>query len=76
MALTDELKLGEDNSDPIKVYPELNSVILPLPSVRVLATIIFPKISVASTRMRLLNLPYNIKVKEKRLTGICFWKSN
>ena len=25
-ALTDELKLGEDNSDPIKVHPELNSV--------------------------------------------------
>ena len=29
MALTDELKLGEDYSDPIKVYPELNSVFLP-----------------------------------------------
>jgi len=54
-ALTKRLKLGEDNSDPIKVHPELNSVSSPGPSVRMLATAIFPKISVASTRMHLLS---------------------
>ena len=37
LALTDELKLGEDNGDPIKVHPELNSVSSPRPRVRVLA---------------------------------------
>ena len=52
-ALIDELKLGEGNSDPIKVHPELNSVSSPRPSVCALATEIFPKNSVASTRMLL-----------------------
>jgi len=33
-ALTEELKLREDNSDPIKVHPELYSVSAPRPSVR------------------------------------------
>jgi len=33
-ALTDELQLGEDNSDPIKVHSELNSVSSPRPSAR------------------------------------------
>jgi len=42
------LKLGEDNSDPIKVHPELNSGSSPRPSVRVLATELVLKISVAS----------------------------
>jgi len=32
--LTEELKLREDNSDPIKVHPELNSVSSSRPSVR------------------------------------------
>ena len=44
-ALTDKLKLGEDNSDPIKVHPELKRVSPPQPCVRVLVTEIFPKIS-------------------------------
>jgi len=30
--------LGEDNSDPIKVHPELNSASTPRPCVRALAT--------------------------------------
>jgi len=37
-ALTDEVKLGEDNSDLIKVYLELNSAPSPRASVRKLAT--------------------------------------
>ena len=37
-ALTDELKLGEGNSDPIKVQPELKNVSSPRPSVCALAT--------------------------------------
>jgi len=37
-ALTNEFKLGEGNSDPIKVHRELNSVSSPQPSVRMLAT--------------------------------------
>ena len=53
-ALTDELKLGGDNSDSIKVHPELNCVFSPQPCVRVLAIKIFRKISVASTRRHLL----------------------
>jgi len=36
-ALTEELKLGEDNSDPIKVHPELNRISSPRPCVRALA---------------------------------------
>ena len=32
-ALNNELKLGEDNSDPIKVHPELSSISSPRPSV-------------------------------------------
>jgi len=34
-ALTDELKLGEDKSDPINVHPELNSSSSPRPCVGV-----------------------------------------
>ena len=34
--LTNELKLGEDNSDPIKVHPKLNCVSSPRQCVRVL----------------------------------------
>ena len=37
-ALTDELKSGEDNSDPIKVHPELNCVTSSRPCVCVLGT--------------------------------------
>ena len=46
--------MGEDNSDPIKVYPELNYVSSPRSCVRVLATEFFSKISVVSTRMHLI----------------------
>ena len=53
-ASNDEFKLGEDNSNPFKVHPELNCVSSPRPSVRVLTTEIFPKISVASMQMHLL----------------------
>jgi len=59
-ALTDELKLGEDNTDPVKVHPELNSVSSPRPSVRVLMTKNFPKTSVASSRMHLLCIFLNL----------------
>ena len=52
-ALTN-VKVGEDNSDPIKVHPELNIGSSPRLSVRVLATEIFPKILVVSTRMHLI----------------------
>ena len=55
-ALTDELKLGEDNSDRIQVHPELNSVSSLRPSVCVLATEKFPQSSVASARVHLLLL--------------------
>jgi len=36
-ALTNKLKLGEDNSDPIKIHLELNCVFSSRPRVRVLA---------------------------------------
>jgi len=52
----DELKLGEDNSDPIKVHLELKNVSSPRPSVSALATEIFGKILVASTRIHLLSM--------------------
>jgi len=55
-ALTDELNLEE-------VHPELNSGFSPRPSVRVLSTEIFPKMSVTSTRMHLWfsnGLPSNV----------------
>jgi len=45
-ALTDELKLGKDNSDSFKVHPELNCVSSPQPNVRIPTTENFPKISV------------------------------
>ena len=54
-ALTDELKLGEDNSDPIKVHPELNFVSSQQPYVCVLATNSFSTILVASLRMHFLS---------------------
>jgi len=41
-ALTDELKLGEDNSNPIKVHPELNCVPSPRPRVHMLVIDISP----------------------------------
>ena len=47
--------MGEDNSEPIKVHSELNSGSSSRPSVRLLATEIFPKISVASTGMHLMS---------------------
>ena len=50
-ALTDELKLREDNSDPIKVHLELHLV---SHRDRVFATEIFPKISSASTSYKWL----------------------
>ena len=53
-ALTDELKLEEDNSDPIKIHPELDCISSSRPFVRMLATEFFSKILVASTRMHLL----------------------
>jgi len=45
----DELELGEDKSDPIKVHPELHSVSSPRPCVRMLVTKVFPDTLVAST---------------------------
>jgi len=45
-ALTEELQLVEDNSDPIRVHPELTSVSSPRPSVRVLVTAIVSKVPV------------------------------
>jgi len=45
--------LGEDNSDPIKVHPELNSVSSPRQCSRARVRN-FGKFSVVSTRMRLL----------------------
>ena len=46
-ALTDEFKLGKDNSGPIKIHPELNYVSSLRPCVR------DRKILAASTRMHL-----------------------
>ena len=58
--LTDELKLGEDNSDPIKVHPEPNCISSPRQSVRVLATETFPKVSMAITRIHLLSIGHHL----------------
>jgi len=55
-ALTDEFKLREGNSDPIKVHPELNCIFSLRPCVCVLATEVLSKISVATTRMHLILL--------------------
>ena len=46
--------MGEGNSDLISVHPELNCISSLRQCVRVLATEIFQKVSVASTRMRLI----------------------
>jgi len=54
-ALTDEFRLGEENSDPIKVHPDLNNISSPRQCVCVFATSLFPKRLVASTRIHLLS---------------------
>jgi len=64
-ALSDELKVGKDNSDPTKVPPELNC----FPHCdRVFVAESFGKISVASTRMHLLFLVHMSPCHECKVT--------
>ena len=53
LALTDELKLGEDNCYLTKVHPQLNCVTPLRPCVCVLAIETFSKILITSERMHL-----------------------
>jgi len=61
-ALTNELRLREDNSDAIKILPELNCAFSSRLCVRVIATEIFSNISVAITQIHLMTVIVTVTV--------------